>query len=385
MVHPMDHLELDESPPGGRMNSMGGEIERRSIAAQLADRIGQEIRKGTWSGELPGKRTLAERFGVNVKTCAAALDLLEHRGWVGPAAAGSGREILAGGKEGPAERDGRGRRLLMIHPAAGLLSIADFQMLHRMGETWERDQGQAVWARVDYARFKEPGPVLDGLIARHSADAILLYVPELGWGRAAAARRPFYQVGGPYEADVPISLGAYALDREVQRVVAHLRGLGHRRILIPSESMSGRMHRSVVDGLREGGGALPDSGRWDDYCPVFPESVPAVWTSYWKRAFATLRPTAVVLFEDTHVLSLYGHCFIRGIRIPEDVSVVSIGYEARFEWCKPRPVMMRYPVKPAVAHFKRWLAGGLKPIGKKFFPLEMVAGESVARPPKERC
>lgn len=351
-------------------------IERRSIAAQLADRLEQEVRAGNWEGKLPGKRTLAARFGVNVKTCTGAILLLEQRGLVGPASAGKEREILV--QPVVETRETSGMRLLILHPAAGILSIEDFQLLHRMAGIWERSHGEAVWAQVDFSRCKDPGPVLDGLMERHTVDAFLLYVPEAGWGRQAVARRPFYQIGGPYEEDVPISLGAYAIDIEVKRVVKYLRAQGHQRILLPSESMGKRMRQAVVEGLRADGGLKPEFGRWEDYCPSFSESVPDVWASYWSKTFATLRPTAVVLFEDTHLLSLYGYCYMQNIQIPKDLSVVSIGYESRFEWCRPRPTMMRYPAKFAVAHFQKWLEGGLKPIGRKFFPLEMVEGESVA-------
>jgi hypothetical protein len=63
------------------------------------------------------------------------------------------------------------------------------------------------------------------------------------------------------------------------------------------------------------------------------------------------------------------------------LSVVLIGHESRFEWWGPRPTMLRYPTNTAVAHFQLWLEGGLKPIGRKFFDLEMIQGETVA-PPK---
>ncbi len=39
---------------------MRGDIERMTIAAQLADRIEREIHADTWQGELPGKRTFVE-------------------------------------------------------------------------------------------------------------------------------------------------------------------------------------------------------------------------------------------------------------------------------------------------------------------------------------
>lgn len=361
------------------LRQMSGEIERRTITTQLADQIEREIRSGTWQDRLPGKRTLAARYAVNVKTCAAAIDLLEHRELLGPAAAGNGRVILAMPKDEPERNKAAAKRLLIIHAAAGHLSVEAFQLLHRMESAWKQIHGDTVWAAVDYARCKHPGPVLDSQIRRHAADALLLYVPEAGWTREAGSRLPFYQIGGPYQEDIPLSLGAYALDVEVQRVVKHLRELGHRRILLPSDSMGERMRQSVIDGLRDGSDAKPEYGRWEDYCPNFAESVPEAWTSYWKKALGSLRPTAVVLFENAHVLSLYGHCTTHGIRIPEELTVVSIGYDALFDWCKPRPTMMRYPENTAVAHFQQWLAGGLKPIGRKFFQLEMLDGESVAR------
>ncbi|MES2924679.1 MAG: substrate-binding domain-containing protein [Verrucomicrobiota bacterium] len=339
----------------------------------------KEIRNGIWQGELPGKRTLAERFRVNVKTCTGAMVLLEQRGFVGPASAGKGRQILATSKGKKKVSYARGMRLLILHPTTGVLSTEDFKLLQGMVGVWERNHGEAIWAQVDYTRCKDPGPVLDALIARHAVDAFLFFVPQITWGRLAGMRRPYYQVGGPFHADDPISLGAFAIDIEVKRVVRYLREKGHRRILLPSE-MHERMRQSIVKGLSEGNDSKPEFGRWEDYCPLFPESVPGVWASYWKKSFATVRPTAVVLFEDTHLLSLYGYCYMEGLQIPKDLSVVSIGYEPRFEWCSPRPTMMRYPVKSAVAHFQQWLEGGLKPIGRKYFPLEMVEGDSVAPP-----
>lgn len=354
-------------------------IERRSIAAQLADRIETEIRAGAWQDDLPGKRTLAERYGVNVKTCAAAVDILEQRGWIAPGAVGKKRKLLRTTSEEDRAGNPKSKRLLIVHQAAGVLNIEDFQLLQRMAETWERVHGETVWARVDFPRCKSPGPMLKSLIARNAADALVLHMPASGWGRAAAESIPYYQTGGPYEADVPISLGACALDLEIKRMVMHLVSMGHRRILIPTESLGERMRAAVVEGLREAVGGKPLHGTWEDYVPDFPESVPEAWDRYWTKSLSAVRPTAVVVFEDTHLLSLYGYCFIHGIRIPEDLSVMSLNYESRFEWARPRPTMMRYPSQLAVAHFQQWIDGGLKPLGRKFFELEMVHGESVAR------
>ena len=255
----------------------------------------------------------------------------------------------------------------------------DFPLLHSMAEIWERLQGQTAWAQVDFRNSPSPGPALDSLIAKHSADALLLHMPFLAWSSAAAVRLPSYLAGGEYDRDLAVSLGAIKLDREINRVVKHLISLGHARILIPTEGFGERMRRSIVTGLQAAAKGKPASGTSEDYVPDFPESVPEVWSGYWSKSFAATRPTAVVVFDDAHLLSLYGYCSKRGIRIPEDLSVVSLNYESRFEWLSPKPSMMRYPAQAALAHFQQWIDHGLKPLGLKFFQLEMIHGESVGR------
>ncbi|RYD64761.1 MAG: GntR family transcriptional regulator [Verrucomicrobiaceae bacterium] len=379
VVHAMDHQVMDGLRTAVIVPGMSGNIERRSIAAQLADRIEQEIRAGTWKAELPGKRTLADRHGVNVKTCAAAIELLAQRDLIGPATVGKGRTILPQ----PKSRKSKGRlsdkRLLVIHQSGGVINVEDYHLLQRMCDIWTRSHGEVGWAVVDFPRCKSPGPQLDVLIKRHSADALLMLMPGSGWHREAHRRLPFYLSGGPYEKDVPLSLGACKIDHEVKRVVQHLRDLGHRRIIFPTEGMDEGLWHAILDGLRPENGAKPEIGTWEDHCPQFPANVPEAWDAYWGKTFARLKPTAVIVHEDAHLLSLYGYCFVHGLKIPSDVSVVSINYEPRFEWLQPRPAMMRFPANLALAHFQHWIEGGLKPIGMKFFPLEMAEGGSLAK------
>ncbi len=358
---------------------MSREIERRTLAAQLADRIQQEICSGTWLGELPGKRTLALRYGVNVKTGAAAIDLLEHRSLIGPATAGRGRAILPVSRTVTTPEKKSVRRLLIIFRSNGVLSFDDHKLLQRMGELWSRTHGDIAWAAVDFPRCKSPGPQLDALIKRHAPDALLLHVPGVGWSREANERLPFYQMGGPSEPNIPMSMGSSLIGNEIRRIVKHLCDLGHHRILLPTEGLSEGMWKAYLNGLRHDRESKPEIGSWEDYCPQFPDHVPEAWEGYWKKSFTSLRPTAVIVTEDTHLLSLYGYCSTHGLKIPGDVSVLSQNYVPHFEWMLPRPAMMRYPANLALAHFNQWIEGGLKPIGKKIFATQMHEGESIAR------
>lgn len=358
---------------------MSREIERRTFAAQLADRIEREICSGMWQKELPGKRSLAVRYGLNVKTGAAALSLLEQRGLIGPATVGKGRSILHVNEIQEPAAHKSASRLLIIFRSNGILSFDDHHLLQRAGELWARTHGDVAWAGVDFLRCKSPGPQLDSLIKRHSPDALLLHLPGIGWCREALDRLPFYQMGGIPEPNAEISMGSCSITAEIKRIVKHLCALGHRRILVPTEGLSENMWQSHLDALRHDRESTPEIGSWEDYCPQFPDNVPEAWDGYWKKAFTRVRPTAVIASEDTHLLSLYGHCSHHGIRIPEDLSVVSQNYVQHFEWMHPPPTMMRYPANSAIAHFNQWIEGGLKPIGRKLFSLQIHEGGSIAR------
>ncbi|MCB1129674.1 MAG: substrate-binding domain-containing protein [Verrucomicrobiae bacterium] len=358
-------------------STMDERVEKKSLAVQVADRIEEAILSGKWTGALPGNRTLAERYGVNRKTCVAAMDVLEQRRLIGPAEVGKCRVILPIDSVSSARttRD----RLLILRPAASPLNLEDENLLRSFQETWESSRGGVVWERVDYERFRKPLPVLEKLIERHHAHALVLYVPLNTWGAVAVDRLPSFQVGGVHGPSPKFSMCSFSINDGIEAVTRHLAGLGHRRILIPIDSISGGFRSAFVDGLARGLGEAPESGTFEDMCPSFPEPVPEVWRTYWEKAFRRVRPTAVIVTEDVHLLSLYGFCAHHGIRIPKDVSVISINYERHFEWCQPKPTMLRFPNRKALSHFKEWMAGGLRPIGKHFLKMDIVEGESVAR------
>lgn len=350
-------------------------IERRTIAAQVADRIAADIAAGIWQGFLPGKRSLAAHFSLNVKTCAAAMELLERRGVIGPAGAGRRRPIL--GQPLMVRRNSRAleQRLLIVHQS-GIMNAADYQILQKMGAVWEKASGLVMWTTVDFSRCKQAEPRLDALLKRYHPDALLLHMPGLGWHEATALKVPTYLLGGTSVAGLPISISACSMKNEMVRILTHLRDLGHRRILVPTEGLTDPIWQSIRDSLSSACGSRPEVGMWEDYCPRFPGNAPGAWEGYWNKVFPWLRPTAVVVLDDTHLLSLYGYCQMTGRKIPKDVSVLGFNYEERFEWMRPRPTMMRYPEKQSVAHFRLWVEGGLKPIGRKVISLEMIVGES---------
>ena len=133
-------------------------------------------------------------------------------------------------------------------------------------------------------------------------------------------------------------------------------------------------------GFREGWGEGLSDAECEASCPVFRESVPAVWQDYWKMLFAERAPTAVILMSEPWVHSLYGFCAENPIRIPRDLSVFYLGDNDELVWCHPPPTRVKYPVARGVRHFKSWADGGLKSVGIKILPLVRIDGQSVAPP-----
>jgi DNA-binding LacI/PurR family transcriptional regulator len=224
--------------------------------------------------------------------------------------------------------------------------------------------------------------LLRTLIERHGAEALLLHMPEENWSREANAILPTYQLGGLYESEEGVSMNAYRLSVEIQRVAAHLHSLGHERIMVPIGNFAEGMRESTIKALAAGVGKKPAKGTWADHCPRFAESLPEAWERYWKSAFAKLNPTAVILIEDVHLLSLYGYCAANRIAIPDALSVVLMAWNPQFEWCVPMPCMHRFPLAKSTYLFKRWIANGMKVTGAKYLPLDPLDGKSVAAPRK---
>ena len=122
---------------------------------------------------------------------------------------------------------------------------------------------------------------------------------------------------------------------------------------------------------------------YEGLVPVFHEADPKVWQSYWQKAFLQERPTAVVVENAKALQSLYGYCFVNGLKIPQDLSVICVTNEHELQWVYPLPTRMRYPYERAARHFRRWAQGDFTKHEFKIIPLEWQEGETLAPPMKE--
>jgi hypothetical protein len=325
------------------------QLVRKRLSVQLADLMERELKAGCWGESLPGHRSLMERYAVGANTCLAAIAELEGRGIIGGSEQGRRRRVLR-----RPVRAARKLRDLLVIERSGIPSGGEVELLHVYRESWMKSGGSVQSVKVDYPRCRQPEAVLREAVSNHKADALLLSFPPQAWVTAAIRLRPVFLSGGEWREPFVTGI-AYRMEDEVARSSARLRELGHRRIAAPINLNGKGLEAAVSQGLVVGLGldegiALPAGS-----VAICPERNPAAWREVWRKLFALHKPTAIILTDDIHYLSLLGYCYRNGIRIPADLSVVCLQDTGHLEWCQPIPARMHFPMTMATRWFQKWV------------------------------
>ena len=344
-----------------------------SAGEQVAAQLREEILSGRRSGVLPGVYVLAAELGVNHKTVGAALKHLEADG------------LLV--SQGP----GRRRRIVL---AAGRVRQRPLRVAILPGDSADR--------RVDYmvelqhqlleaghAAFYPEKSLLElgmdvsriaRMVRRTEADA---------WVVTAGSREVlqwFLGQGIPVFAlfgrrrDLPMAGAGPDKVRATREVVRHLVALGHRRIVLLAQAARrlpepGLPERAFLKELAAhriptGPYNLPD---WEES----PEGLQRLLDSL----FGITPPTALLIDEAYVFHAVKHHLSGRGLRIPEDVSLICTDPDRTFEWCRPSIAHIRWDSGPVVRRILRWadnMARGKADLKQLVTPAIFVEGGTVA-------
>lgn len=285
-----------------------------SKAVTIAETIRERIRTSAYTGKIPGERALADEFSVNFKTANRAISLLVEEGtllrrrgegtFVAPV--GQRRDLTIGLCF--AKHTDPGRDPVFARFFAGMNRAA-----------------KGIGARIDVSAQSDL-PAGPGDADTRFAEAILAARPDaliyLGNIKIPLMRR--LQAACPLivVAEVPDELGFDTVRRDIRGGIAaavrHLAAAGHREIALASfpETANAYDHQAKDAGyldaiaelrltpriLRRNGGNPADllkSLRADPAC------------------------TAVVCLESGHGLGLMTEAQKQGLRVPEDLAVIS--------------------------------------------------------------
>ncbi|MFT5881755.1 MAG: DNA-binding LacI/PurR family transcriptional regulator [Crocinitomicaceae bacterium] len=155
--------------------------------------------------------------------------------------------------------------------------------------------------------------------------------------------------------------------------------LGHRRISLLAQSARrlpepGRLERTFLDFLESEGIStspynLPD---WDDSTEGFYQALDALFTS--------MPPTALIPDEAPLLIAAQQFLANRGLRAPEDVSLICTDNDPHFSWCTPAIAHIDWDSRPVIRRVVNWadnISRGKKDIRQSFTSAEFIEGGTI--------
>jgi LacI family transcriptional regulator len=309
--------------------------QRHFLITQVVGILQDGIAGGKWQDWLPSERALSEQLHVSRNTLRAAIAQLCEQG-VLEARRPVGTRIVRGGRP----REPRVRTQTI-----GLLSPEPID-LFRPNVALIIDELRAQLAEIGYRLRVHHGDkyyapqglprALAGLVEGNPHDCWVLVMAT------EEVKRWFYGTGvkcvvsgscGP-EADLPF------VDLDYRALCRHAAGQmiakGHRRLVYLAEKTN---RTGVVDGLRgfmEGVG--PAAARGVTGEAVCHQATVASITRALERLLARREPpTALLVVNPNHYLLALTWLQRRGLRVPEDISLVSPDHDPFLSFTHPPP------------------------------------------------
>jgi DNA-binding LacI/PurR family transcriptional regulator len=168
--------------------------------------------------------------------------------------------------------------------------------------------------------------------------------------------------------------------------VEHLLQLGHRRIAYVGPSTDLPTGAARLQGYRD---ALATAKCWDarlEMCGA--PSAAGFGSDALQRLLALPKPpTALVLGAVQHTHSVLDECLARGLRAPEDLSIVGFGDEAGFRWWRGGLTTISLPVSEMATSCGLWFLHQLRqrpasmPRYRSVSSPNLLVGGSTGAPP----
>ncbi|MBM3860915.1 MAG: GntR family transcriptional regulator [Verrucomicrobia bacterium] len=315
--------------------------QRVSLVLQTAQLLREELQAGQWRDHLPGERELCERFQVSRPTMRGALEQLRREGRL-DVAHGKRRRILAPRR---CVASGSWAKTISLLSPVPLRSVPPFVLcwtdllrahLSREGFDLQFHVSQKCFAA-------QPASALAALVARGPAAVWVLLRSTAGIQRWFVEQQRPCLLAGTCAAGIELP----SVDVDHRAAARHAAALlwrkGHRRaaLLLPSGTYGGDTETEA--GFRE---AFTASAN-DPGEPLVLQHDGSV-AGVESCLDVALRPpqpaTAFFVARTAHVLTVVTHLLRRGLRIPEDVAVISRDDDVFLEFLTP--AVTRYVSAP---------------------------------------
>ncbi|HSI07977.1 MAG TPA: substrate-binding domain-containing protein [Rariglobus sp.] len=308
--------------------------QRQSLASQTADILREGISQGIWQGKLPSERALCERYQISRNTLRAALRQLQ-RDKIVQAVHGSGNRILAKRRNRSERLQSRDVALLSPEPLEHLLPMQTLWVSELRAMLNERGCRLHVFHGRQYFRTN-PGPVLQRLLAHNSYGCWILMLSNAAIQRWFSKHEVRCVVAGSVHAGLDLPYRDLDHRATCRHAAGVLLSLGHRKLalVVAKPQLAGDMESEA--GFSEGIQKSPRTGAEAVICR-HDGSVTGIGRGLRRLMAQTPAPTAILVANAYHYLTVVSHLSQIGRRVPQDVSVISRDDDLFLSYLTPAP------------------------------------------------
>lgn len=312
-------------------------LPKRTAVVQVAEQLKREIFAGKWRGVLPSERSLCRELHVSRSTLRAALTLLERWGLTKPEH-GVGHRITSQQKKNAAAAT-RSIGVLIPQPLTALrphiaLWIDELQsLLHAAGCELHLHCAPSLYRQ-------NPARVMGHFLQRHPSDCwIVVRGTKVMQEWLAQKRVPCVVAGSLFPGVVlpSVDVDYRAITRHA---VGELLRNGHRRIalLIPELALAGEVESEK--GFHEAVQASRHIGI-DAAVYSYKEMLAPMLGVLRRILDKKSPPTGLVVANSNYYLATVTELARRGLRVPEDVSLISRDDDPFLDFIVPSPARYR--------------------------------------------
>lgn len=345
-----------------------------TITEQVVERLRAAIISGQWTDALPGRNQLASEFGINPKTAESALRQLEIEGIIQSQGAGRKRRITPKAQHSP-------RVMRVAFLPFDLATDRKEEYMVEFQHTLE-EMGHSVFytprslndLRFDLTKIKR-------MVAETPADAWVVLAGSrdiLQW--FAQRPEPAFALFGE-RAGLPMA--GFGPDKVPAMVdsIRKLKELGHQRIVLLCRRARRQpeVNRSVgafVDELQRA--SIPCS----DYNLPNWEETSTGYQRCLESLFRITPPTALIVDESTYMVATMQFLLRRGIRVPEEVSLICTDYDPVFVNCDPPISCMTWDIEPLKKRILQWakaISCGKSDLRNTNTPAKFIIGGTISQ------
>ncbi len=326
-------------------------IRRPTLSEHTAQHLRDGFAGGRWSGKLPGVSLLAKELGVSRDAVRSALRLLEAEGFICHGGAGKSRHITK-------PNDVLYKRVLRI----GILLSSPLEkdnahsneLVFTIHQAIEAAGHVCFIATKSALYFHRKVERIRRYMKECEADAWILYSARRDvLQMASELPDPIFALGHPL--GLPMAGSRADLTQPICECVDLLVAKGHRSIVLlcpwkwrqPQPNQSAQVfldrlgHHGIQVDVRYN---LPE---W--------EYTPEGLNARLQALFLTTPPTALIVMEPECLGPVLVFLAGRGLRVPEQVSVVNILPDPMQAFYTPAIAHFRWPIQPHVKRIIQWV------------------------------